>query len=144
MQSQVNRKDIINEARKWIGVKWRHQGRTKLGIDCAGLVILVGKALGVVDYDTTNYQRRTHGTSFLKHFRMNMEEKAIVDAQPGDVLLFRDNQFPCHSTIVAEIGGALTIVHAHALRKKVLEERLNQGDWMALRVACFKYKGLND
>lgn len=144
MRSQVNRKDVITEARKWLGVRWRHQGRTRLGIDCAGLVILVGKALGVVDYDTTNYQRRTHGTSFLQHFRMNMEEKAIVDVRPGDVLLFRDNQFPCHSTIVGEIGGALTIIHAHALLKKVLEERLDQADWMERRVACFEYRGIKD
>lgn len=139
-----NRYDVINEARKWLGVKWRHQGRTKLGIDCAGLIILVGKSLGLADYDTVNYQRRTHGTNFLNHFKMNMTQKPILDAEPGDVLLFRDNQFPCHSTIVSEIGGVQTIIHAHAFRRKVLEERLDQGDWMNLRVACFKYMGLDD
>lgn len=144
MQNQVSRKDIVNEARKWINIRWRHQGRTKLGIDCAGLIILVGNSLNLIDYDTANYQRRTHGTEFLDHFRNNMHQKPILDAQPGDVLLFRDKQFPCHSTIVSEIGGSQTIIHAHALRKKVVEERLNQGDWMQRVVACFEFIGLDN
>ena len=141
-----NRDEVIAEARRWLDVPWKHQGRTRGGIDCAGLVILVGKTLGVVDYDTTNYQRRTHGHDFLNHFRKNMKEKPVINAIPGDVLLFRDKQFPCHSTIVGltNDGSALTIIHAHALRRKVIEERLDQGDWMNLRVACFEYIGLED
>jgi len=139
-----NRDGVVNEAKKWIDVPWRHQGRNKLGIDCAGLVILVGKSLGLVDYDTTNYQRRTHGQDFINHFRKNMKEKPIIDALPGDILLFRDKQYPCHCAIVGEIRDMLTIIHANALRKKVIEERLNQGDWLGRRMACFKYIGLDD
>lgn len=139
-----NRDDIVAEARGWLGVPWKHQGRTRRGIDCAGLVILVGKALGVVDYDTTNYQRRTHSHDFLKHFRKNMKQKPITEAVPGDVILFRDKQFPCHSSIVAEIGGAMTIIHAHALRRKVIEERMDQGQWLERRVACFEYIGVEN
>lgn len=144
MQNQVSRKDIVTEARKWIDTPWKHQGRTKLGIDCAGLIILVGKTLNLVDYDTTDYQRRTHGTEFLHHFRKNMNQKSVLSALPGDVLIFRDSKFPCHSTIVSENNNARTIIHAFASRKKVIEERLDQGDWMSKVVACFEYKGLND
>jgi len=144
MPNPVNRNDIICEARKWLGVKWRHQGRTKLGIDCAGLVILVGKSLGLSDYDSTNYQRRTTGTKFLNHFKPYMNQKHILSASTGDVLLFRDTQYPCHVAIVSEINGNQTIIHAHALLKKVLEERLDQADWLERRVACFEYKGLDE
>jgi len=138
-----NRDDIVAEARKWIDVPWRHQGRTKRGIDCAGLVIVVGNSLGLVDYDTTNYQRKTHGQDFLNHFRMNMDEKPILDALPGDVLLFRDRQFPCHSVIIGERQGALTIIHAYAHRRKVIEERLDTEEWLQRRVACFKFRGIS-
>ncbi len=138
-----SRADIVIEARKWLNVPWRHQGRTRNGgIDCAGLIIIVGNSLKLIDYDTASYQRRTHGTEFLNHFKMNMAQKNPKNALPGDVLLFRDSQFPCHSTIVASIGEAQTIIHAHALRKKVVEERIDQGNWLARRVACFSYVGV--
>lgn len=138
-----NRVDVIREARSWIGVRWTHQGRTRAGIDCAGLVVKVGKELGILDYDTTNYQRRMHGQDFLRHFQEHMDQKVVAEVLPGDVLLFRDKQFPCHSTIVGERNG-LTIIHAHALQRSVIEERLDQGDWMVRRVACFAFRGLED
>ena len=37
---------IVAAARTWLGVPWRHQGRTRQGVDCAGLVVLVGRGLG--------------------------------------------------------------------------------------------------
>lgn len=131
------------EARSWLGVPWAHQGRTRLGIDCAGLVIMVARGLGISEYDTTNYQRRTNGHGFLEHFRANMDQRPVADARPGDVLLFRDKQFPCHSAIVALRDGVPTIVHAHALRRMVVEEPLGQGDWLERRVVCFGYRGLD-
>jgi len=134
----------VEEARAWLGTPWRHQGRTKHGIDCAGLVILVGKNLGLINYDTTDYQRRTHSTQFLKHFKAHLTQKPVMDAAPGDVLLFRDSAFPCHSTIVSEKDGELTIIHAHALRRMVVEEWLGSGDWLSRRVACFAYPKLED
>ena len=33
----VTREMVVAEARTWIGVKWRHQGRTREGVDCIGL-----------------------------------------------------------------------------------------------------------
>lgn len=133
------RTDIIEHARSFIGVPWRHQGRSRAGIDCVGLVILVGRELGVMAYDTNDYQRHVMGPGFLRHFRAAMVEKKIVDAQPGDVLLFRDRQFPCHSTILGERKGRLTIIHAHALRRQVLEEEMESEDWMQRRIACFAF-----
>ena len=43
---------IIAAARAWLGVPWRHQGRTRQGVDCAGLVVLVGREFGLAAYDT--------------------------------------------------------------------------------------------
>ena len=138
----LNRQDIVDEARSWLGVKWVHQGRTRYGIDCAGLVIEVAKSLGLSAYDTTNYQRRTHGHKFLNHFRQNMIEKRISDALPGDVMLFRDDMYPCHSTILGDRSAMLTIIHAHATRRAVVEDFLHQGDWQDRCVACFEFEGV--
>ncbi len=121
-----------------------HQGRTRRGIDCAGLVVLVARSLGLSSYDATAYQRRTQGTKFLKHFRETLDQKPLLEALPGDVMLFRDDAYPCHSTILAQRDGIMTLVHAHATRRKVVEELLHQGDWWDRRVACFGFRGLED
>ncbi len=140
-----NRADIVAEARSWVGVRWQHQGRTRLGIDCAGLIENVGKGVKLVGHVAkANYQRRTHGTLFLKNFKDHMKQKPINEAVLGDVLLFRDKQYPCHSAIVGERNNTHTIIHAHALKRKVLEEPLNQGDWLDKRVACFEFIGVED
>ncbi len=139
-----NRQEIVDEARTWLGVKWVHQGRTKFGIDCAGLIVLVAKALNLSDYDSVAYHRTAVSTEFLNHFKPNMDEKLIVDAKPGDVLLFRDKAFPCHSAIVGRLHGGPSIIHAHALRRMVIEERLDQGDWADRIVACFAFRGMGD
>ena len=138
------RNEAVELARSWLGVPWRHQGRTRQGIDCAGLVVLVGEALGLLSYDTTNYQRRSHSQYFMKAFRENMQEKRLVDAKPGDVLLFRDSAYPCHSAIVAERGSKPTIIHAYAPRHKVVEDLLDQGDWLDRRVSCFEFIGIEN
>lgn len=132
------------EARSWKEVPWLHQGRTRQGVDCAGLIIVVAKALSLANYDTTDYQRRSHGRAFLQHFKDNMNQKPLLDAQPGDVILFRDRQFPCHCAIVAEANGQLTIIHGHVKSRKVVETRLDEGDWFERRVACFEFEDLED
>lgn len=139
------REQIVEKTRSFIGVPWKHQGRNRLGIDCVGLVIIVGNEMGLIDYTSNNYQRHGQGTTFLREFRAGMMvEKKLDEAKPGDVLLFRDKQYPCHSAIVGEKKGRLTIIHAHALHRKVLEEELEQGDWLIRRVACFSYPNVEE
>jgi len=132
---------IQEKARTYLGVKWRHQGRSKaVGIDCAGLVVLVGSDLRILNYDTTSYQRNAHNDAFVSHFADNLIKKRIADREPGDVLLFRDKLFSCHSAILTTKHGVEHIVHAYATRKKVVEEPLLQ-DWLDKMSYCFAYKG---
>ena len=137
------RTDVVREARSWIDVRRAHQGRTRAGIDCVGLIIRVGKDLGILDYDTTNYQRHMPRQGCLHNFQEHMDQKAVADVVSGNVMLFRDKQFPCHSAIVGDRDG-LTIIHVCALQRRVVEEQLDQGDWIMRRVACFAFRGLED
>jgi len=138
-----NREDVIAEARTWLGVPWVHQGRTRLGIDCAGVVAMVGRAKGLSDHDEFGYQRRAQGYNFIRPFREHMDQKPINDMEPADVLLMRDGAYPCHAAILSCRNGVPTIIHAHATRGKVLEEPISQGDWMRMRIACFSFRGLD-
>ena len=66
----VSRADVIAEAEKLIGVKWVHQGRSaKYGVDCIGVVGVVGYNLEIVEpAGIPNYARRPNRT-FLPLFR---------------------------------------------------------------------------
>lgn len=140
----VTRNDIVEEARTWIGTRWRHQGRTREGVDCAGLVIMVGKDLGLTEYDYTAYRRRPDHTKFIEYFLAGGGIRVpIKDVQPGNMLLFTEYAYPCHTSIVSEQNGVLHIIHSHLPRKKVVEEPLIE-PWLSKRVAAFAYPGTED
>jgi len=70
-------------ARAWLGIPWRHQGRSARGVDCAGLVVLVARELGLADYDKQTYGRRPEGQGFDQHFRAAMAGIRLPEAGPG-------------------------------------------------------------
>jgi len=137
----VSRDQIVEAARRWKGTPWRHQGRTPVGIDCAGLIVCVAKELGLSDFDTADYQRTAQQHKLLGYFREHMDAQPLKELKAGDVILFRDSAYPCHVAMVAEKNGALYIIHAHAERRVVLEEQLSE-HWKSKWVAGFKFKGV--
>ena len=136
-----SKEDVVAAARAYLGVPWRHQGRSRLGLDCAGLVALVARDLGLSDYDSTNYRRHAQGQAFVGHFRDRMDQVAILEMAPGDVLLFADGAYPCHSAFLSERHGVPYLIHAHASRRKVVEEAY-AGDWPGKVKFCFRFRGL--
>ena len=130
---------IIAEARGWLGVPWRHQGRTRRGVDCVGLVVCVARGLDLSDYDSTGYGRRAQGQGFVEHFRSNMDAVPIPDAGPGDVLVFADHAYPCHCGFLTERLGHPHLLHAHATRRKVIEEPY-AGEWPARVKFAFRFR----
>lgn len=122
MPDEVTSDLIVAEARTWLGVPWRHQGRTRAGIDCVGLLVCVARALGLSDYDRSGYGRHAQGQAFVHHFRAAMDPIAIAAAGPGDVLVFADRAYPCHCGVLTEKHGVPHLLHAHATRRKVIEE----------------------
>lgn len=141
---QISRNKIIGEARSWLDVRFRHQGRSRIhGVDCAGLIIVVAKALNISEFDIADYRREPKRDEFVNHFRNNMIEKNIADRKPGDVILIRDKMFTCHSVIFNIDQGQEIIIHAFASRKKVVEESYSD-DWKRRTTQCFSYIGVED
>lgn len=141
----TTRAEVIEEALGWTGTRWRHQGRGVGGLDCAGLVIVVANALGISDYDVRDYPRRPDGT-FLAHFDRKMERvRGVVNARPGDVLIFNDALERCHCGIMATKQGQPSVVHAHALRHQVIHERLDEAaSVVGPPVRAYAFRGLED
>lgn len=136
-----SRTDIVESARKNLGIPWRHQGRSKTGLDCLGLLIVVADDLGIPYQDEQGYQRRPNGHNLVNKFKDQLQEISIKDIQPGDALIFADEIYPCHVAIVSEKYGKLHIIHAHATRRKVLEEQYGY-EWPNKLRKAFRFPGV--
>jgi cell wall-associated NlpC family hydrolase len=120
----------------YIDVPWRHQGRSRLGVDCVGLVTLVAKDLKLFEYDDITYSRYPDGKTFLQNFRNSpLKQISVIDATTGDVVIFKDNIYPCHCGILAEDGH---LIHAYAARRRVVREYMNT-DLSDKIVAAFRF-----
>ena len=98
------------------------------GVDCAGLAVPVSRGLGLADYDTQAYGRRPEGQGFVQHFRAAMAGIPLPEAGPGDVLVFADAAYSCHCGFLTAKHGQPHLLHAHALRRKMIEEPY-AGEW---------------
>lgn len=131
--------EIVQAAREWIGVRWAHLGRNKYGLDCVGLIIKAGEGAGARVVDIDVYPRRPDGT-LITRFRRQGIETPVKDSRVGDVLVFTMGRAPCHAGVLAWHEGRYTVIHAHAHRRKVMEEPL----WAVENLAgspshCFRY-----
>ena len=130
---------IVAEARRWLGVPWRHQGRGREGLDCAGLVVRVARALDLGDHDHTGYGRHAEGQGFVAHFSDHLDPLAIPAARDGDVALFAERAYPCHCAILSTRHGRPHLIHAHAMRRAVIEEPF-AGEWPDRLVRVFRFR----
>lgn len=133
--------EIVAEARSWLETRWVHQGRSPAGVDCAGLVLLVGQALGLKAEDMLGYKRSPDGVLFRKH--IFDQTKFEPFPAPGLIGLFRETRFPTHCGIFAERDGQLTLIHAYMPYGKVVEEPFLH-EWPTQLVAVRSYIGLAD
>lgn len=133
----ATRQDIVNAARSYLGVRWRHQGRSREGVDCIGLVIRVAHDLGLSAYDTVAYSRIPDGHYLQDELEHNMQ-RVLGPAAIGDVLLMRFAREPQHVGIVSSIG----IIHSYGAIRKVVEHRIDK-IWSDRIVAAYSFKGID-
>lgn len=139
--------EIIAEARSWLGTPWVHQHCLKgVAVDCAQLVIAVGKACGQVDpeFSITDYGREPNGT-ILRVCLQHMDRIEQNELKPGDVVAVAMEHQPQHVGIVGDyVHGGLSLIHAsNAGRKEVIESRLAFMRGFRF-VAAFRFRGVSD
>lgn len=141
----VSGADVVRVARTFCelkgvreAVRYRHQGRSREGVDCIGLPVCVRAELGLTPMDATGYAKRTQDTEMLDYCRANMVAVDRSSLQPGDVLV-QMNGLMRHIAIVGDYpGGGLSIIHAHLPNKKVVECRLDDQFMKTVR-GCFRF-----
>ncbi|OUR76600.1 hypothetical protein A9Q83_13585 [Alphaproteobacteria bacterium 46_93_T64] len=117
---------IVAEARRWIGVRWRHQGRSyHKGVDCIGLCLKVAEELDFEIPEISDYPRRQNGSVLTKSMGTLLRPISLKNWQQGDIALFREGGFPIHTGFLSLKGGQRMVIHAHARRRKVVEEALD-------------------
>jgi cell wall-associated NlpC family hydrolase len=144
----ATRQDVADEAAKWLGVRWRHQGRTRIhGIDCVGLVAVVGKALGFMPPDFTgpmNYARMPFEYSLVEPFKDCMVEKDLKEYKLGDAVLIKEDVYPCHVGLITnEPGRPHCITHAYLRNRKVVRQVLT-APYISTFTHCFEFIGIED
>ncbi len=139
----ISRDDVVSVARSYLGTPWRHLGRSEHGLDCVGLIVVVCSILKLSGYDLKTYPREPRSSEFLEHFLRGGGTRVALDAAfPGDLVLFREQRYPCHVAFLSERDGLPTIIHAHATRRAVLEEVL-VSIWLAKRLAAIRLPGVS-
>ena len=105
--------------------------------------MLVARALGLADHDVAGYGRHSTGLAFVDQFRAAMDPVPMADVLPGDVLVFADAAYPCHCGFRTEFRDTPHLLHAHAQRRRVIEEPY-AGEWPAKARFAFRFRGLSD
>lgn len=135
----VSGADIVTAARSYMGVRWLHQGRSREGIDCAGLVLKVAHELGLTEFDTADYAPQATDETMLALCSEHMQPVEFADLRPGDVVVmaYDDNR---HLAFVGDyLYGGLSLIHAYSQApRRVVEHRF--ADEFTARVrGCFRF-----
>ena len=120
---------IVAGARKWLGTKWRHRGRSEFGIDCIGLVVLSVANAGIKMRDRLDYSRDPFRDGLRREIREHFGEP-VSDMRAGDIVLMRwdKDERPAHVGIVADyLYGGLSLIHSYSL-VAVCEHRIDD-EW---------------
>ncbi len=114
---------FVSAARGYLGVPWKHQGRTDKGMDCVGLVVLALRAIGVDAPLAATYGRMQD----YRQARRYLEEfcERVGQAEVGDVVLFMNSQ-SLHMAIVSEVdeGRPARVIQALGPKSKVVDTGL--------------------
>ena len=121
--------DIIYAAKGLVGVPYRHQGRSQVGLDCAGLIIVVGQMVGVMGEEagaTKAYPRRPDAVKFtVAMVAAGLVQRPFGTQEHGDILRINTAGWPVHLGLYeVDENGAEWYIHSYLPHKKVTRDPL--------------------
>lgn len=116
---------VVHEARSWVGVPFRHQGRDRNGVDCVGLPIVVLAAIGAVetDFEIRDYPRMPNDDTL--EARLIAHCTPLTDFVPGCLVAIQWHRTLAHVAIYTERD---TLIHSLQRHKSVVEHGF-RGMW---------------
>lgn len=133
---------LLAIARQWLGTPWHHQGALKgVGCDCAGLVMGVAREAGLADVAVSGYPRLPRDHQLEGYCDQHMQRVPREAMRPGDVAAFRYGADPQHLGFIGEQGGQLTLIHALAPARRVVETILAE-PWCSRLAIVYRIPGV--
>lgn len=136
------RHEVVTAARSWLGVPWLPFGRSSDGIDCIGLIIMVGRQLGEgADWLEEPYAR----------FPTERQVRGVLERhlnplqgnpEPGDIALIRWRRTANHLAFVTDGHEPFGLLHAYATVGRVCEHRCDQF-WRDRIAALYTFRSVS-
>jgi hypothetical protein len=150
--TRINGRHIIETAKTYIGVPFRHQGRDRQGIDCIGLLIAVGYEYGYFTKVQVPELYDTYGVVFNGRKFLGAIERILVPVkgkwQDGDVIMFASEHTASYDRSRVRHCGFLTwekdnpyIIHAYRPQRAVVMNRVDV-EWMRVIHRVYRVPGL--
>ena len=117
---------VVRETRTWVGVPFHHHGRTRTGIDCWGLPIVVLQNLGVElpeGFVATDYPRQpldAEGDRRIAQYCTTLPQEL-----PGCLVALRLQRTITHVAILTDTDTLIHVLERH----KVVIEHGFRGMW---------------
>lgn len=116
---------LVEAARSFLGVPFKHRGRSRRGLDCAGLVWCACAEVGVIHPDLKRYGREPHRDGMMRVVIEGAGEPVWQGApgqvvprellEVGDVVVMRFVKEPHHMGILGtDRFRGLSLIHANA------------------------------
>ncbi len=131
----VKANEIIDVANGLIGVPYRHQGRNQMGLDCAGLIVVVGQMLDLMtDEEKRNYPRRPDTNAFTEEMlKVGLKQRPYGKHEHGDILRINTVGWPVHLGIYeVDARGKEWVIHAYIPHKQVTRDSLTPAVIMSI------------
>jgi cell wall-associated NlpC family hydrolase len=124
--SDTERAEFIARCRELLGVRFRHQGRTERGLDCAGLPALAFARIGRAIADLPAYGRDPFRDGLQQAIEANLGAPVDDEPRPGDVLLIHwGDGPPRHIAVCVDHPHGLGIIHTCSSFRRVIEHALD-------------------
>lgn len=145
---KVTAKQIVSQARTWMGTPFHHQARLKgKGCDCLGLIVGVVDELELKDktgqllasYDEITYSKLPDGARLIAKLQSVLKEVPKAKKKPGDLGLFEIGGNPQHLAILSDYEGGIGMIHCEARTRKVVEHRLDD-EWDKRLIKVFRWQ----
>ena len=131
----------MDPARSYLGVRFARSGRDRnRGIDCVGLLTLVGRDLGLDIQDIINYNFEPQPDVFLNIIRSQSNPVPMGAFKPACIVILRQSIYPMHCGIIGRNDEGLTVINANLHARKVVEEPI--AVWRSKIIELRDFKGL--